>query len=106
MNRRLRSRTAEIDDLFRIIQQLRESGVGIVYISHRMEELKRITDRITIMRDSCYIETLKTKDATIDQIISLMVGREILQYDPRLPQTKADQETVLRGQKPEARLCN
>jgi ribose transport system ATP-binding protein len=67
----------EIDDLFRIIHQLRESGVGIVYISHRMEELKRITDRITIMRDSCYIETLETKDATIDQIISLMVGREI-----------------------------
>ncbi len=94
MNRRLRSRTAEIDDLFRIIQQLRESGVGIVYISHRMEELKRITDRITIMRDSCYIETLKTKDATIDQIISLMVGREI--YNTSTPSvTKADQETVL-----------
>lgn len=67
----------EIDDLFRIIHQLRDSGVGIVYISHRMEELKRITDRITIMRDSRYIETLETKYATIDQIISLMVGREI-----------------------------
>ncbi|NHN32358.1 sugar ABC transporter ATP-binding protein [Paenibacillus sp. S3N08] len=67
----------EIDDLFRIIHQLRDSGVGIVYISHRMEELKRITNRITIMRDSCYVETLETKDATIDQIISLMVGREI-----------------------------
>ncbi|KRF09878.1 sugar ABC transporter ATP-binding protein [Paenibacillus sp. Soil787] len=85
---------AEINDLFRIIQQLRESGVGIVYISHRMEELKRITDRITIMRDSCYIETLKTQDATIDQIISLMVGREI--YNTSTPSaTKADQETVL-----------
>ncbi|SFL11816.1 ribose transport system ATP-binding protein [Paenibacillus sp. 1_12] len=67
----------EIDDLFRIIHQLRDNGVGIVYISHRMEELKRITDRITIMRDSRYIETLETKDATIDHIISLMVGREI-----------------------------
>jgi ribose transport system ATP-binding protein len=83
----------EIDDLFRIIHQLRESGVGIVYISHRMEELKRITDRITIMRDSCYMDTLETKDATIDQIISLMVGREIYTSTPSVE--KADQEIVL-----------
>lgn len=85
---------AEIDDLFRIIHQLRESGVGIVYISHRMEELKRITDRITIMRDSCYIDTIETKDATIEQIISLMVGREI--YNTSTPSVgKTDQEIVL-----------
>ena len=53
---------AEIDELFRIIQQLRDSGVGIVYISHRMEELKRITDRITVMRDGRYIDTVQTED--------------------------------------------
>jgi len=68
---------SEIEDLFRMIEQLRERGVGIVYISHRMEELKRITDRLTIMRDGCYIDTLRTKDVTIAQIIAKMVGREI-----------------------------
>jgi ribose transport system ATP-binding protein len=84
----------EIDDLFRIIHQLRDSGVGIVYISHRMEELKRITDRITIMRDSRYIETLETKDATIDHIISLMVGREIYSK-PTESQETSNQPVVL-----------
>ncbi|TXK76750.1 sugar ABC transporter ATP-binding protein [Paenibacillus sp. N3.4] len=68
---------AEIEELFRIIEELRGRGVGIVYISHRMEELKRITDRITVMRDGRYIDTVKTSDITIDQIISMMVGREL-----------------------------
>lgn len=68
---------AEIEELFRIINQLRQRGVGIVYISHRMEELKRITDRITVMRDGRYIDTVQTKDTTIDQIIAMMVGREL-----------------------------
>ncbi|MEC0226019.1 sugar ABC transporter ATP-binding protein [Paenibacillus alba] len=68
---------AEIEDLFRIIEQLRGRGVGIVYISHRMEELKRITDRITVMRDGRYIDTVQTKDTSIEQIITMMVGREL-----------------------------
>ena len=68
---------SEIEDLFRIILQLRANGVGIVYISHRMDELRRITDRITVMRDGCYIDTVSTKEVTIDQIIAMMVGREI-----------------------------
>jgi ribose transport system ATP-binding protein len=84
----------EIEDLFRIIRQLRESGVGIVYISHRMEELKRISDRITVMRDSCYIDTVETKEATIDQIIMMMVGREIYNVSNPAPM-KVKQETIL-----------
>ncbi|MBB6284703.1 sugar ABC transporter ATP-binding protein [Geobacillus subterraneus] len=68
---------SEIEALFKIINQLRKKGVGIVYISHRMEELKRITDRITVMRDGCYIGTVETKDVSIDEIISMMVGREV-----------------------------
>ncbi|MFP4977992.1 sugar ABC transporter ATP-binding protein [Paenibacillus sp. CN-4] len=68
---------AEIDELFRIIEQLRASGAGIVYISHRMEELKRITDRITVMRDGCYISTVPTRETAVDDIISMMVGRKI-----------------------------
>jgi ribose transport system ATP-binding protein len=85
---------AEINDLFRIVNQLRENGVGIVYISHRMEELKRIADRVTVMRDSCYIDTLQTKDVSIDQIIALMVGRVI--FNTTKPSSeKVGDETVL-----------
>ncbi|MRH41071.1 ATP-binding cassette domain-containing protein [Aquibacillus halophilus] len=68
---------SEIDTLFEIIKKLKADGVGIVYISHRMEELKRITDRITVMRDGEYIGTVDTKETTIDNIISMMVGRQI-----------------------------
>lgn len=70
---------AEINDLFQIIQQLRNNGVGIVYISHRMNELKQITDRITVMRDGGYIDTVDSQAVSIDQIIAMMVGREIYQ---------------------------
>lgn len=84
----------EIDDLFMIIHQLRASGVGIVYISHRMEELKRITDRITVMRDGCYINTVQTENVSIDQIIAMMVGREI--YNTSRPTLeRVSNETVL-----------
>jgi ribose transport system ATP-binding protein len=68
---------SEIDALFVMIRKLRQDGVGIIYISHRMEELKKITDRVSIMRDGTYVGTINTKDATIDQIISMMVGRKI-----------------------------
>ena len=51
----------EIEELFRIIRQLREKGVGIIHISHRLEELKQISDRVTVMRDGKYIDTLQTK---------------------------------------------
>jgi len=84
----------EIDELFRIIKQLREKGVGIVHISHRLEELKQISDRVTVMRDGKYIDTLQTKDATIDQIISLMVGRVIFETAPELPE-KPSEEVAL-----------
>lgn len=70
---------AEIDDLFRVIADLRAKGKGIVYISHRMDELKRICDRVTVMRDGCYIATNPMKDVTIEQIIAQMVGREMFE---------------------------
>ena len=75
----------EVDELFRIIRGLRDKGVGIVHISHRLEELKQISDRITVMRDGKYVDTLNTKDATVDKIISLMVGRTIFQEAPNIP---------------------
>ncbi|TMG33779.1 MAG: sugar ABC transporter ATP-binding protein, partial [Chloroflexi bacterium] len=84
----------EIDELFRIIRKLREDGVGVVHISHRLEELKRISDRVTVMRDGQYIATLETKDASLDRIISLMVGRTIYEAAPEIPAT-AHPEVVL-----------
>ena len=74
----------EIEDLFRIIRDLRATGHGIVYISHRLEELQHIVDRVTIMRDGQYIATMNFADTTIDQIITHMVGREIKEKFPRV----------------------
>jgi ribose transport system ATP-binding protein len=84
----------EIEELFSIIKQLREKGVGVVHISHRLEELKLISDRVTVMRDGKYIDTLMTRDASIDQIISLMVGRTIYESSPELPENPS-QDVVL-----------
>ncbi|WP_213485009.1 sugar ABC transporter ATP-binding protein [Thermobacillus xylanilyticus] len=70
----------EVEFLFRTIGHLKEQGVGIVYISHRMNELFAITDRITVLRDGALIGTVRTKDTTADQLISMMVGRELTQY--------------------------
>jgi ribose transport system ATP-binding protein len=75
----------EITELFSVIKGLRANGVGIVYISHRLEELKQISDRITVMRDGKYVDTIDTKEANIDNIISLMVGRTIFQEAPHIP---------------------
>ena len=74
----------EIEDLFRIIKKLRSEGKGIVYISHRLEELQHIVDRVTIMRDGQYITSMNFADTTMDQIIANMVGREIKEKFPRV----------------------
>ncbi len=74
----------EIDDLFRIIHQLKEEGHGIVYISHRLEELQHIVDRVTIMRDGQYITCRDFADMTMDEIIAGMVGREIKEKFPHV----------------------
>jgi ribose transport system ATP-binding protein len=84
----------EIDELFRIIRAVRKNGVGVVHISHRLEELKLISDRVTVMRDGQYIATVDTKDASIDRIISMMVGRTIYEVAPEIPET-ANPEVVL-----------
>ena len=81
---------SEIEDLFLFIRELRDNGVGIIYISHRLEELKQISDRVTVMRDGRYVDTLITKDAIIDQIISLMVGRTIFETAPEIPENQSD----------------
>lgn len=74
----------EIEDLFRIIKKLKAEGRGIVYISHRLEELQHIVDRVTIMRDGQYITAMNFQDATMDEIIAHMVGREIKEKFPKV----------------------
>lgn len=67
----------EVEHLFAIIEDLKRQGVGIVYITHKMDEVKRIADRVTVMRDGQYIETLPAATTDMATIISLMVGREL-----------------------------
>ncbi len=74
----------EIQDLFGIIHKLKKDGCGIVYISHRLEELQHITDHVTIMRDGQYITEGDFSSMTMDEIIQNMVGREIKEKFPRV----------------------
>lgn len=74
----------EIEVLFRIVRQLRDEGVSIVYISHRLEELKHIVDRVSIMRDGHYICSMDFDENRMDEIITNMVGREITDRFPRV----------------------
>jgi ribose transport system ATP-binding protein len=85
---------AEIEELFNIIRQLRDQGVGVVYISHRLQELKQITDRVTVMRDGQYIGTVPTPEATVDQVIKMMIGRTVYETSPEIPEN-GEQEVVL-----------
>ncbi len=74
----------EVEALFRIVEELKAKGVSIVYISHKMDEILRISDEVTIMRDGQYIGTWDAKDLTTDMIITKMVGRELTNlYPPR-----------------------
>ncbi|WP_255459825.1 sugar ABC transporter ATP-binding protein [Herbaspirillum sp. Sphag1AN] len=73
---------AEIDELFRIIGELQSQGVGIIYISHKMDELQRISNRVTVMRDGRYIATVTTEGTPVDTIIAMMVGRQLENAGP------------------------
>lgn len=85
---------SEIEELFKIIRDLRDKQLGIVYISHRMDEIKVITDRVTVMRDGSYVGTLITKDCTKDDIINMMVGRVIYE-DPKTESNVAPDAPVV-----------
>ncbi len=84
----------EVEHLFRIIGVLREKGCGIIYISHKMEEILRIADEVTIMRDGKWIETKPSQELTTDEIIRLMVGRDLSHRFP--PKENEPGEVVLK----------
>ena len=83
----------EVEHLFKIINMLRDRGCGIIYISHKMAEILRISDDVTVMRDGQYVATKAAKDLTMDEIIRLMVGRELSNQFP--PKTNKPGEVVL-----------
>jgi ribose transport system ATP-binding protein len=84
---------SEVETMFSIIRKLRDSGVTVIYISHRIEELFQISDRVTVMRDGCYVKTLKTKNTSRNELISLMVGRKLQEYYP--PRDTISDEVIL-----------
>lgn len=74
----------ETDQLFQLIEEAKSSGVGIIYITHRMAEIRKIADRITILRDGKYIDTVDAKFATEEQLVNLMTGRVVGEVFPSL----------------------
>jgi len=75
----------ELERLFALIRQLKADGVAVIYISHRLDEIFEIADRVTVLRDGKHIATRDVKDITRDEIIRLMVGRELNQMIPKVP---------------------
>ena len=86
----------DLDDLFAIIRDLRSQNLGIIYISHRMDEIKVITDRVTVMRDGTYVGTLITDECTKEDIINMMVGRVIYEEPKTHSMVPADAPVVLK----------
>ena len=82
---------AEINDLFEVIGKLKAEGTGIVYISHKIDELKRIADRVTVMRDGEYVGTVPAADTPVDKIISMMVGRVLSNEKSAAPDHSASE---------------
>lgn len=87
---------SEIEELFKVINDLRAKGTGIIYISHRMDEINVISDRVIVMRDGEYVGTLVTKECTKDDIIKMMVGRTVFMEPKTKSDVGADAEVVLK----------
>ena len=94
----------EIEKLFEIIAALKAQGVGMIYISHRMEEIFQISDRITVLRDGRYIGTKDTSGTTMDELVRMMVGREIKERFPKLDTKIGEERLRVEGLSQEGKL--
>ncbi len=94
----------EVEHLFKIIEMLKEKGCGIIYISHKMEEILRISDEVTIMRDGAWVATRPAKELTMEEIIKLMVGRELTNRFPEKLNTPS--EVILEVEKLSGKYTN
>ena len=88
----------EVEELFKIMNDLRDKGIGMIYVSHRMDEINRISDRVTVMRDGEYVGTVNTKDVTKDDIVKMMVGRVIMGEQKAASAVSADAPVILEVQ--------
>ena len=95
---------AEIENLFRLIRELKASGVGVVYISHRLEELRHIADRVTVMRDGKHVGTVNYSHTTIRDLVKMMVGRELGDYFPKRDTIPGDIFLQVKGLKRSGKL--
>lgn len=91
--------TKEVKKLFSLLRALRASGVGIIYISHHLEELLELTDRITVLKDGSTVTTLATSSADKDKLVNLMVGRELTQLYPEKQGTLPGVEKIVVNQR-------
>ena len=89
----------ETEELFKIMKELKSKGIGMIYISHRMDEIRKISDIVTVMRDGEYIGTVKTNEVTDDKIVKMMVGREIVTTKKEKSTVKENSPVVLEVKK-------
>ena len=85
----------EVEELFKIMSDLKAKGIGMIYISHRMDEINRISDRVTVMRDGEYVGTVNTAEVTKNDIVKMMVGRVIMGEQKACSNVAADAPVVL-----------
>ena len=85
----------EVEELFKIMLDLKAKDIGMIYISHRMDEINRISDRVTVMRDGEYVDTVYTKDVTKDDIVRMMVGRTVMGDKKEVSTVDPDAPVVL-----------
>lgn len=85
----------ETKELFKIMKELKSKGIGMIYISHRMDEIKKVSDRVTVMRDGEYIGTVKTEEVTDEEIVKMMVGRKITTTKKEKSRVKNNSPVVL-----------
>ena len=94
---------ADVDRLFRLIDQLKQEGRGIVYITHKMEEIERLADRITVLRDGAWIGTRPASELPISELVRWMVGREVIQDSSRAAVVQGKERLRVQGFRVRAR---
>jgi ABC-type sugar transport system ATPase subunit/ribose/xylose/arabinose/galactoside ABC-type transport system permease subunit len=89
--------TAEVDRLFEVIERLKEQGVAMMFVGHRLEEIFRISDRLTVLRDGAFVDTCRTSEVTEEEIVKLMVGRALGDLYERAAAVLGDTVLELKG---------
>jgi len=87
--------SSEVESMFTVCELLKSKGVSIIYISHRLEEIFRLSDRIVVLRDGHYVKTLITEDSDVEELIHLMVGRDLKEHFPARPPCVNEKNTIL-----------